>query len=105
MTAAGREVLSQLQHSVVAPSGVNGRGGEEEPIPTLDMLESQKQVKRIIHYLEQRVDSLRDSLSMRDKTLNLAFQFKDWKHNVKTVSSRFAHIIDQFCSNPCVCCI
>ena len=80
-------MLNQLQRSVVAPGGANGRSSEEEPIPTLDMLESQKQVKRVVHYLEQRVDSLRDLLDQRDKTLNLAFQFKDWKRNVKTVST------------------
>ncbi|KAK7113115.1 hypothetical protein V1264_012462 [Littorina saxatilis] len=82
----GREVLNQLQHSV-ASAGVNGRGGggEEEPMPTLDMLEAQKQVKRVVHHLEQRVESLRGSLDTRDKTLNLAFQFKDWRSDVKTV--------------------
>ena len=88
----GHEVLSQLQRSVVSPSGISGRSSEEEPIPTLDMLESQKQVKRVVHYLEQRMDSLRVSLDQRDKTLNLTFQFKDWKHNVKTVSSDITHI-------------
>lgn len=86
-TITGREVLNQLQHSV-ASAGVNGRGGggEEEPMPTLDMLEAQKQVKRVVHYLEQRVESLRGSLDTRDKTLNLASQFKDWRSDVKTVS-------------------
>ena len=85
-------MLNQLQRSVVAPGGANGRSSEEEPIPTLDMLESQKQVKRVVHYLEQRVDNLRDLLDQRDKTLNLAFQFKDWKRNIKTVSSYHSHL-------------
>ncbi|XP_076451161.1 coiled-coil domain-containing protein 141-like [Babylonia areolata] len=79
----GHEVLSQLQQSVLGRGG--GRGGEEEPMPTLDTLESQKTVKRVIQYLEQRVDTLHDALDMRDKTLNLAFHFNDWKRNVKTV--------------------
>ena len=63
-------------------------------MPTLDMLEAQKQVKRVTHYLEQRVDTLRDSLDMRDKTLNLAFQFKDWRRDVKTVRGHFSHAFD-----------
>ena len=84
---SGNEVLGQLQLSSIPPHMMNGgRGGEEEPIPTLDALEAQKQVKRVIQYLEQRVDTLRENLDLQDKTLNLAFQFKEWRRDVKTVS-------------------
>lgn len=86
MLFKGRDLLLQLEHSVEEPTISSGRGGEEEPVPTLDLLEAQKQVKRVILYLEQRVDTLRAVLDSHDRMLNLAVQFTEWKRNVKTVS-------------------
>lgn len=88
-TFVGKEVLNQLQQSVGGSVGMGSHGGDEEPVPTLDLLEAQKQVKRIVQYLEQRVEILRNTLEQRDKVYNLHFQFTDWKRNVKTASSSF----------------
>ncbi|KAK6166178.1 hypothetical protein SNE40_022937 [Patella caerulea] len=76
----GRDVLSNLQDKA------NGRfHSGNESVSTLDNLEAQKQVNRVIQYLENRVDKLQDFLEDRDKSLNMNMQTEEWKRSIKTV--------------------
>lgn len=59
---------------------------EEDTASTLDNLEEQKQVKRLITYLENRVDKLQNLLEDRDRSLSLNLQYEDFQRNVKHVS-------------------
>ncbi|GFO38536.1 sec14 domain and spectrin repeat-containing protein 1 [Plakobranchus ocellatus] len=76
----GQEVLKSLQEN-----GYSGYHDSQGTVPTLDNLEAQKQVKRVLQYLTNRVDKLQDLLEERDRSLNANLQFEEWKRNVKTV--------------------
>ena len=57
-------------------------------IMTLDDLEAQKQVKRIVQYLENRMEKLQDYLSERDRRLNLNVQYEDLQKEIRSVSKQ-----------------
>ncbi|KAK3802342.1 hypothetical protein RRG08_034490 [Elysia crispata] len=76
----GQSLLKSLQET-----NYSGYSDNQGTVPTLDNLEAQKQVKRVLQYLTNRVDKLHDMLEDRDKSLNANMQFEEWKRNVKTV--------------------
>ncbi|XP_046554784.1 SEC14 domain and spectrin repeat-containing protein 1-like [Haliotis rubra] len=79
--SSGKDLLNRLQYD----SSQSGFRSEDEVIPTLDNLEAQKQTKRVIQYLENRVEKLQDFLDDRDKYLNLSMKYSEWKRKVKSV--------------------
>ncbi|CAG5126014.1 unnamed protein product, partial [Candidula unifasciata] len=76
----GQDVLKSLQEN-----GFSGYSDNQGMIPTLDNLEAQKQVKRVLQYLTNRVDKLQEFLEDRDRSLNANMQYAEWKRNVKVV--------------------
>ena len=79
----GHDLLTRLK-----PPG----NSEDDPASTLDNLEDQKQVKRLITYLENRVDKLQNLLEDRDRSLSLNLEYEDFQRNVKHVSSEVKQI-------------
>ncbi|KAK3083009.1 hypothetical protein FSP39_011505 [Pinctada imbricata] len=77
----GRELLARLQQY----SNDQSTAAEEDAVTTLDNLEDQKQVKRMIQYLEGRVDKLQQVLEDRDRSLSINLQYEDLQRNIKTV--------------------
>jgi hypothetical protein len=63
---------------------------EEDTASTLDNLEDQKQVKRLITYLENRVDKLQNLLEDRDRSLSLNLEYEDFQRNVRNVSQELS---------------
>jgi hypothetical protein len=75
----GQELLQKLQqYSDVAMRG-------EESVTTLDNLEAQKQVKRLIQYIESRVEKIRAYLEDRDMTLNVEVQRDSVQREIRQV--------------------
>jgi hypothetical protein len=57
----------------------------EESVTTLDNLEAQKQVKRLIQYIESRVEKIRAYLEDRDMTLNVEVQRDSVQREIRQV--------------------
>ena len=75
----GQELLQKLQqYSDVAMRG-------EESVTTLDNLEAQKQVKRMIQYIESRVEKIRAYLENRDRSLNVEVQRDTVQREIRQV--------------------
>lgn len=60
--------------------------GEEEPVSTLDHLEAQKQVKRLIQYMENRIDKLQGLLEDQDRSGVTNQKFEELQRHIKSVS-------------------
>ncbi|OWF44350.1 SEC14 domain and spectrin repeat-containing protein 1 [Mizuhopecten yessoensis] len=76
----GGELLSQLRRHRDPP-----QGQDKDSVWTLDDLEAQKQVKRLIQYIENRVEKLQNYLENRDRTLSLNLQYEELHRDIKTV--------------------
>ena len=76
----GQELLQKLQHySDIAMQG-------QESVTTLDNLEAQKQVKRMLQYLESRVDKVAAYLENRDRSLNMDVQRDTVQREIRQVT-------------------
>ncbi|XP_064597993.1 SEC14 domain and spectrin repeat-containing protein 1-B-like [Liolophura sinensis] len=73
----GRDVLNQLQRE--------GTSGFHNDASTLDNLESQRQVKRMIQYLEVKVDKVQEFLDDQDQALSHNVQFSELESGFKKV--------------------
>ncbi|KAH9498307.1 S14 domain and spectrin repeat-containing protein 1 [Bulinus truncatus] len=76
----GQELLTTLSEN-----RASGYSDSQGFVPTLDHLEVQKQVKRVLQYLTNRVDKLQDLLEDKDRSLNSSIQYEEWKRNINTV--------------------
>ncbi|KAJ8320412.1 hypothetical protein KUTeg_001999 [Tegillarca granosa] len=85
----GKELLARLQQA----ESHGHLPGEEAFATTLDNLEAQKQVKRSIQYLENRVDKLKYFLEDKDKSLSHNLQYEDLQRDIKRVPD-MAHLYE-----------
>lgn len=69
------------QYSDVAMRG-------EESVATLDNLEALKQVKRMLQYIENRVDKIRTYLENRDRDLHIDVQRDSVQREIRQVCYR-----------------
>lgn len=69
------------QYSDVAMRG-------EESVATLDNLEALKQVKRMLQYIENRVDKIRTYLENRDRDLHIDVQRDSVQREIRQVCCR-----------------
>nr|KAI8744805.1 SEC14 domain and spectrin repeat-containing protein 1-B-like [Biomphalaria glabrata] len=76
----GQELLTTLSEN-----RLSGYSDNQGFVPTLDNLEVQKQVKRVLQYLTNKVDKLQDYLEDKDRSMNSSIQYEEWKRNIKTV--------------------
>ncbi|KAH3754772.1 hypothetical protein DPMN_189453 [Dreissena polymorpha] len=77
----GKELLEKLQkYSDVAMAGT-------EPVTTLDNLEAQKHAKRMLQYLEARVDKVASYLDSKGRNLDLDVQRDSVQREIRQVSS------------------
>ena len=58
----------------------------QESVTTLDNLEAQKQVKRMLQYLESRVDKVAAYLENRDRSLNMDVQRDTVQREIRQVT-------------------
>ena len=97
-TFLGKGLLSRLhQHEdTILP-------GDEEPVSTLDHLEAQKQVKRLIQYMDNRIDKLQNLLEDEDRSVITNQKFEDLQRHIKSVSTicnlqRHIKAVSTFCN-------
>ncbi|KAL5005801.1 hypothetical protein ScPMuIL_016959 [Solemya velum] len=74
----GKDLLFRLQED-------SGTGFQDNGLITLDTLEAQKQVKRMVQDLENRCDRLQDYLQNEDRSLSASLDLEDLQRNMRRV--------------------
>ncbi|KAL4216901.1 S14 domain and spectrin repeat-containing protein 1 [Mactra antiquata] len=75
----GQDLLQKLQQYSDMPVK------DEEAVTTLDNLEAQKHVKRMLQYIENRVDKIRNYLDNRDRSLHVDVQRDTVQREIRQV--------------------
>lgn len=82
LVLVGKDLLNRLHHQndIVIPPG------DDEAVSTLDHLEAQKQVKRLIQYMENCIEKLENLLEDEDRSVITNQKFEDLQRHIKAVS-------------------
>ena len=81
----GKVLLRQLQND-----GESAYAREEDAITTLDNLETQKQVKRVIRFLEHKMEQLYEIQESKNKSTMINQDVVELQDSMKRVSWTFS---------------